>query len=175
VQLGNARSPANSNVSWLALRLGASPAVSAKVYTYSTPTATGAHTDSTPAFTPQFVMYLANRIATADTIETDADAGTIGLLGVTSTNLFTNSVSTEDAAADSNAQSLSDNALNLPTHTGASGHIATLTSMGATGPVWNYSATDATARQWGALAIGTNTATKSIPPFQKRTTYVWRK
>jgi hypothetical protein len=158
VQLGNARSPANSNVSWLALRLGASPVVSAKVYTYSTPTATGANTDSTPDFTPQFVMYLASRIATADTIETDADAGTIGLLGVTSTTLYTNSVSTEDAAADSNAQSLSDNALNLPTHTGASGHIATLTSMGATGPVWNYSSVDATARQWGALAIGTNAA-----------------
>jgi hypothetical protein len=158
VQLGNARSPANSNVSWLALRLGASPVVSAKVYTYSTPTATGANTDSTPDFTPQFVMYLANRIATADTIETDADAGTIGLLGVTSTTLYTNSVSTEDAAADSNAQSLSDNALNLPTHTGANGHIATLTSLGSTGPVWNYSSVDATARQWGALAIGTNAA-----------------
>lgn len=153
VQLGNARAPSNCNVSWLALRFGSSPVVSSKVYTYSTPTSTGANTDSTPNFTPQFVMYLANRTAVAGTIETDADAGTFGLVALDANEVYTQSVSTEDASADSNAQSLSDNALNLPTHTGASGHIATLTSMGSTGPVWNYSSTDATARLFGALAI----------------------
>jgi hypothetical protein len=154
IQLGNARSPNNTNISWVALRLGSSPVVDAKVYTYSTPTGTGSHTDSTPNFEPQFVMYLPNRAAAADTSETDADGGTVGLLAVDADDLYTNSISSEDAAADSNTQSLSDNILNLPTHTGASGHQATLTSMGATGPVWNYSATDGTARLWPALAIG---------------------
>lgn len=153
VQLGGGRTPGNCNISWLALRLGASPVVSAKVYTYSTPTSTGANTDNTPNFEPQFVMYLANRAAVADTIETDADAGTVGVVLVDADEVYTQSNSTEDGAADSNAQSLSDDILNLPTHTGAAGHQATLTSMGSTGPVWNYSSVDATARLFGALAI----------------------
>lgn len=167
IQLGNARAPGNRHVGWLALRLGASPVVSSKVYTYSTPTGTGANTDSNPGFEPQFVMYLASRAAAADTQEADADGGTFGVVMVDADDLYTQSISSEDAAADSNTQSLSDNIVNLPTHTGASGHEATLTSMGSTGPVWSYSATDGTARLWAGLAIGINaggggTAVKDI-------------
>lgn len=156
VQLGNTRSPGNTHLGWIALRLGSSPVVSAKVYTYSTPTGTGSHTDSTPGFEPQFVMYLTNRAAAADTSESDADGGVFGILALDADDLYTNTISSEDGAADSNTQSLSDDKLNLPTHTGASGHEATLTSIGSTGPVWNYSATDGTARLWPALAIGVN-------------------
>lgn len=169
VQLGNARTPANSDIAWLALRYGASPVVSSKVYTYSTPTGAGSNTDSNPGFETQFVMYLANRTAVAGTIETDADAGTVGVVTVDVDDLYTNSIGDEDAAADSNTQSLSDNILNLPTHTGASGHQATLTNFGSTGPVWNYSATDGTARLWPALAIGVNAvAGASLVPNRRR-------
>jgi hypothetical protein len=153
VQLGGGGNPINADYAWLALRFGSSPVVSSKVYTYSTPTGTGSNTDSTPNFTPQFVMYLATRAAAADTSETDADGGTFGVVTVDADDLYTQSISDEDAAAESNTQSLSDNQLNLPTHTGGSGHQATLTSLGSTGPVWNYSATDGTARLWPALAI----------------------
>jgi hypothetical protein len=156
VQLGNARSPNNGNISWIALRLGTSPAVSAKVYTLSTPTGTGSATDAGAGFEPQFVMYLPTRAAAADTSETDADGGVIGLLVTSDGATYTNSISDEDAAADSNTQSLSDNQLTLPTHTGAAAHAATFTSFGATGVTWNWTATDATARLWPALAIGIN-------------------
>jgi hypothetical protein len=163
VQLGNARSPNNTNISWVALRLGASPVVSAKVYTYST----GSNTDTGPNFTPQAVFYIPNRAAAADTSETDADGGSVGFLAADADDVYTNSISSEDAAADSNTQSLSDDKLNLPTHTGASGQEAALTSFGATGPVWNWTAVDGTARLWPALAIGENaggggTAVKDI-------------
>lgn len=169
VQLGNARSPNNTNISWVALRLGTSPVVSAKVYTYSTPTATGSHTDSNPGFEPQAVFYIPNRAAAADTSETDADGGVVGFLALDADDLYTNSISDEDAAADSNTQSESDDKLNLPTHTGAAGHEATLTSLGSTGPVWNYSATDGTARLWPGLAIGINpAATKSLVSDDRR-------
>lgn len=172
VQLGNARTPINMDYSYLALRFGTSPAVSSKVYTYTTPTATGSHTDTNPNFTPQFVMYLPGRAATADTGETDADAGTYGLMITSDGATYTASNSDEDGATDSNTQSLSDNQLNLPTHTGASGHQATLTSMGSTGPVWNYSATDATARLWPALAIQAEAVAAKAPPPRIRQTRI---
>lgn len=163
IQLGNARSPGAADVAWLALRLGTSPVVSAKVYTYTTPTGTGAHTDAGAGFQPQFVMYLASRAAAVDTNESDADGGSFGVVLVDADDLYTQSISDEDNVADSNNQSLSDDKVNLPTHTGAAGHEATLTSMGSTGPVWSYSSTDGTARLWPALAIGINAAGDASP------------
>lgn len=157
VQLGNTRNPASADYAYLALRYGASPVVSSKVYTYSTPTGTGSNTDSTPNFTPQFVMYLACRAAAADTNTNDANGGTVGIVVADADEVYSNSIGDEDAAADSNTQSLSNASLNLPTHTGGSGHTATLTSLGATGPVWNFSATDTSVvRLWPALAIETS-------------------
>lgn len=156
VQLGNARSPANADYAYLALRLGASPAVSAKVYTYSTPTSTGSNTDTGPNFTPQSVEYLMNRAAAADTSETDGDGGTFGILLASASAQYSNTFGDEDNVGDSNTQSFTDDKLNLPTHTGASGQEAALTSMGATGPVWNWTAVDGTARLWPALALGEN-------------------
>jgi hypothetical protein len=165
VQLGGGRAPANADYAWLAMRFGSSPVVGSKVYTYTTPTATGSNTDSNPGFTPQFIMYLATRAAVADTIETDADGGTIGVVLADADEVYTQSISDEDAAADSNTQSLSDDRINLPTHTGAAGHEATLTNMGSTGPVWNYGATDTgTARLWGALAIENFVAAEAAQP-----------
>lgn len=142
----------------LALRFGASPVVASKVYTSPTPTSTGSHTDSNPGFQPQFVLYLMNRAQTAAIVEGDADAGPFGILVTDADDTFSNTIASEDGAADSNTQSLSDDKLNLTTHTGASGHEATLTSMGSTGPVWNYSATDGIARLWAALAIQTGSS-----------------
>lgn len=154
IQLINNRQPGNHHLGWLALRYGASPVVSSAVYTYSTPTGTGSNTDAGANFTPQFVMYLANRAAAADTGETDADGGTIGVVMADGNEVYTQSISSEDAAADSNCQSLSDNALNLPTHTGTDGQIAAFTSFGVTGVTWNWTTVDATARLWPGWAIG---------------------
>lgn len=146
----------NRNLTGIALRLGSSPVISSKVYTYSTPTSTGSNTDSNPGFEPQFVLYLATRAAVAGTTETDADGGSLGIVAVDADDLYTQSVSGEDAAADSNTQSLSDDRINLPTHTGGAGHEATFTSFGSSGVTWSYGSTDATARLWAALAFGIN-------------------
>ncbi len=167
IQLGNTRTPANSDLAYLALRFGASPVVSSKVYTYATPTGTGSNTDAGAGFEPQFVMYLATRTATAGTAEFDGDGGTYGVVAVDADDVYTNSIGDEDGAADSNTQSLSDDQLNLPTHTGAAGQVAAFTSFGGTGVTWNWTTIDGTARQWGALAIGANAAAGGpvIPVF----------
>ncbi len=160
IQLGNSRSPSNHHMGWIALRFGSSPVVSSKVYTYSTPTGTGSNTDAGAGFQPQFVLYLATRTAVANTSETDSDGGVFGVV-MTDENgdVYTQSIESEDGAADSNTQSLSNNSLNLPTHTGAAAQAASFTSFGGTGVTWNWTAVDATARQWGALAIGANSGT----------------
>ena len=168
IQLGNARTPGNHHIGWLALRFGASPVVSSKVYTYTTPTATGSNTDAGAGFEPQFVLYLAQRSATVDTLEGDTDGGMIGVVAVDADETYTQSISSEDAAADSNTQSLSDNKVNLPTHTGAASMEADFTSFGATGVTWDWTAVNATARLWPALAIGVNTAPAGGQPTMRR-------
>lgn len=177
IQLGNSRSPANHHLGWIALRFGSSPVVSSKVYTYATPTSTGSNTDAGAGFQPQYVMYLATRTAAANTAETDADGGVFGIVMVDEDgDTFTQSIESEDGAADSNTQSLSNNLLNLPTHTGAASQSADFTSFGGTGVTWNWTAVAAGAMQWAALAIGTNPATtKAPPPRRNQPTYIWRR
>jgi hypothetical protein len=156
VQLANSRAPGNVHLGWLALRFGASPVVDSKVYTYSSPTATGSHTDSNPGFEPQFVMYLGNMVATANTIEGDADGGTFEVIMADADEVYTQGILSGDNLADSDTASYCDDRVQVIAHTSAAIHLlATLTSMGSTGPVWNYSIVNvsATARQWPALAI----------------------
>lgn len=140
----------------LALRFGASPVVSSKVYTYSTPTSTGSNTDANPDFEPQFVMYLMTKTAVAATLETDADGGPVGVATVDADgDVITMTTAVDDAALVTNTQSLSDTYLNFPTDDGSLTQEATLTSMGSTGPVWNWSGVDSSAaRLWAGLAIG---------------------
>lgn len=154
VQLGNARSPASHHMGWIALRLGAGPLVDGKVYTLSTPTATGNSDDNGAGFQPQFVMYLPTFCVTADTDEFDADGGTLGLSAIDADEAYCNSVQSEDAAADSNTQSLSDDqAINLPTHTGAAGMAATFVAFTSTGITLNWSDVEATAKLYPAMAV----------------------
>lgn len=153
IQLAGGRAPGNSAIGWLALRFGDTPVVDSKVYTYSTPTGTGNHTDSGPGFTPQFVMYLPNLTVTPGISEYDADGGSYGVLVADTNNLYTDSTASEDGPTTSNNQSLSSDALTFVNDEGAVIQEATLVSMGATGPVWNWTTVDATTRTWPALAI----------------------
>ena len=155
VQLGNARAHGSHHLGWLALRFGASPVVSSKVYTYSTPTGTGNNTDAGAGFKPQFVIYLPTFCTVADTIETDADGGTIGLAAIDADEAYCNSIQSEDGPTNSNTQSLSDDqAVNLPTDAGAAGMAATFVEFVSTGITLNWSDVETTAKLYPALAIG---------------------
>lgn len=156
-QLGNARPPSNDDIGWIALRYGSSPVISSKVYTFSSPTGTGSLTDSGAGFTPQFIFYLPTFCAVAGTIELDADAGSFAMSAIDGDEAYSNSVSCEDGAADSNTQSFTDNkAINLPTYTGGTGIEADFTSFGGTGVTLNFTAFNATARLFPAIAFGAN-------------------
>jgi len=156
VQLGNARAPGNADIAWIALKFGATAVVDGKVYTLSTPTATGNSDDNGAGFQSQFLMYLPTLCVTESTIETDADAGTWGVSVIDADEAYCNTISSEDGAADSNTQSLSDDqAVNLPTHTGAAGMAATFVAFTSTGVTLNWSDVETTARLYPALAIET--------------------
>lgn len=151
---GNSRTLAG-----IALRYGASPVVSSKVYTNTTPTGTGEATDTGLGATPQAVLYLMNFCEVAATIEGDADGGVYGVSANLAHAQFSNAIATEDNAADSNTQSLSDNqAVNLPLHTGAAGMAATFVAFTSTGVTLNWSDIEAAGKLWPALAIGSGAA-----------------
>jgi len=154
IQLGNARSPANAAVGWLALRFGSSPVVQSKVYTLSTPTATGSANDTGAGFEPQFVMYLPTFAEVVDTNEADADAGTIGLAVLDADEQYCSSIQSDDGPTTTNTQSLSDNvAINLPADDGAAGMAATMTAFISTGVTLNWTDIEAAAKLYPALAI----------------------
>jgi len=156
VQLGNARTPVNAAIGWLALRFGASPVVDGKVYTLATPTATGNSDDNGAGFQSQTLFYLPTFCVTQDTIEGNLNAGSIGLSAIDADEAYCNTISSEDNAADSNSQSLSDDkAVNLPLHTGAAGMAATFVAFTSTGVTLNWSDVETTARLYPALAIET--------------------
>jgi len=155
----SAGNPGNYDVGYLALRFGAGPAVSSKVYTLSTPTSTGSSTDTGAGFEPQAVIYLPTLHTAVDTNASDATVGSKGIAVITAGAQYSTAWSVEDNAADSNTQSLSDNqAINLPLHDGAAGMAAAYTAFTSTGVTLNWTDVEASARMYAAWAIGANPA-----------------
>lgn len=159
-RLGGANS---QTMYYIALRLGAGPAVSAKVYTYSTPTATGDNTDSGAGFTPQYIEYLLSFGEATQQLYVDHNGGTVGIAVIDADEAYSNTVSAEDAAATSNTQSLSDDvSIQCPDHDGAAGLTATFVAFTSTGVTHNFSAVQAAAKWLPALAIQTDAAGASV-------------
>lgn len=141
------------NLPYLALKFGG--VYSAKAYTYSTPTATGSHDDVGAGFQPVAVMYLQSFAEAVATTYADANAGAGGISVITPTAQYAHALNMQDNVTTSNTQSLSDDkAINLPTHSGASGIEATYTEMLSNGVRLNYSAVQGAAKLFPALAIG---------------------
>ena len=167
--------PGTNEMGYLALRFGAGPLVSSKVYTYSTPTSTGDATDTNPGFEPQAVFYVTTLAETINTLESDADAGSIGVSVVTETAQYSNTVSSEDNVGDSNTQSLSDDqAVRLPLHGGAAGMAATYVGFTSTGVTLNWSDVESSARLYAALAIGAEAATAVSNPPRRQRLMFWK-
>jgi hypothetical protein len=144
---------ASNTVAYLALAYGG--AAEHWVGTITSPTSTGDDAQTGPGFTPQFVMLAPSFIATDDTLEQDGDAGSYGLAVFDADDEYCTSIACEDGAGTMNTQSLSDDtAVNLPVDDGSAGFTASFVSFDANGWTINFSATNGTARQWVALAIG---------------------
>jgi hypothetical protein len=142
-------------IGYLALRLGSGPAVDSWVGTHTTPTSTGNDAETGPGFTPQFVLMLGSMMeAIATGYNTSPLAGSWGIFAFDADDEYANSVSCEDGVGTTNTQSISDNtAILLPDDDGAAGLVASFVSFDASGWTLNYSAVEANAKIFFALAI----------------------
>lgn len=107
---------------------------------------------------PQFVMMGLTRLASADTLTTDATASTFGLSTITADNEFCNHIRTRDGVGTTVAKSLSDDiAISMLDHTGAAAFTGTgpsgLGLFNANGFTIDLTAQEATARKAWALSI----------------------
>lgn len=158
---------ASRTLNYLALSFGG--AVSTWVGTHTTPTSTNAaYADTGPNFKPQFVLLMPSLNEVQATVATDSRAFSWGLSALDADEQYATSISSEDAAADGNTQSLSDNvAVSLPNHAGALDIEATLVSFDTTGWTLNYSNITATAKLWPALAIQEFVASAGHPTMRR--------
>lgn len=142
----------------IALNLGGGDFKSGQI---SSPTSTGSFEINT-TFTPHFCLLGLTGCTANDTLEGDGDAGVLGVSAIDSTSQFSNSLAIEYNSPTTDTQTYSDNvAVALPAHDGASQlYTASLTSFApTTGVTLNFSAANATARQWIYLILSTD----SIP------------
>jgi len=147
----------NRRIAYLALSMGG--AVSSWVGTYSTPTSTGSDSETGPAFTPQAVLALGTMMESFDSFDATALSGARMVAAWDANDQYAVSANCEDNVATSNTQSLSDDvAIELPDDDGAAGLTASFTSFDANGWTLNYSAVEATAKLFLALAIGAEAA-----------------
>lgn len=142
----------NRDIHYLALNFNG--VVDSWVGNYTTPTSAGNDGETGPGFTPQFVYLLGTHAEAIDTAYVDANAGTLSVSVIDEDDAFCNSVSSEDAAATTNTQSLSDDtAIECPDDDGTAGITASFVSFDANGWTLNYSAVTTNAKIFLALAI----------------------
>ena len=137
---------------YLALSFGG--AVDSWVGLYSTPTSTGSDSNTGPGFTPQYLHMINTYAEAVDTAYDTPFAGSSGFSAIDANSQFSSSFNGEKGVATSNEQSLSDNvAVELPDDDGSAGLTASFTSFDANGWTLNYSAVEANAKLFFALAI----------------------
>ena len=158
----------NTDICYLALALA--DEADGWVGTVDAPNATGDDAQTGPGFEPQIVMQGMTMLEALDTANTTSLAGTIGIGVFDADDEFANSASSEDEAATTNAQSLSDNtAVELPDDDGAAGLTASFSSFDATGWTLNYSAVEAAAKKFWAFAIKVDAVGGDPDPIAIRT------
>ncbi len=142
----------NQTFYYLALKLDA--ATSAKVYTFSTPTSTGAASDTGAGFQPQAVLYLTGMAEAARTIYTNDNASTFGLSVVGPSAQYNSTVTSRDNVADADNQSLSrSTAFEVPTTNGTAAIQGTFSSFDGSGANYSFSTVTGTSKWWPALAF----------------------
>lgn len=120
-----------------------------------TPTATGSWSTVRPLVKPQYMMMLHSGMEALNTYDASDNAGTLGISMADATNQYSTSCSDEDASADTDTQSLSDDTLiNNPFDDGTTEYVATLTSFDARGATFNFSTAPSTAKYIPYLVIG---------------------
>jgi hypothetical protein len=123
--------------------LGTSPA----------PTATGSAPHTGVGFLPQVGLMLQGEFAAVDTIYSGDDGELFGLSAFTSTAAYTSSVYSEDLAATSATESVTDSKVCRTRKDSADYATCTLTSFDADGATYDYTVTNGSARQRAILYV----------------------
>ena len=149
-------------LAWFAVRLAN---VSIWAGQIDSPTAIGDWVITAPGFKPQFVMLGLNGLASVDTVADAGNAGSCGYSMFTPARELCVAVACEDASDPTDTQSMAaTTAVNMPDDDGATGFVATFSSMEANGWKLNFSAENVTtARKWIGLAVGEVSAGGIIP------------
>jgi len=145
----------NDDMLYVAMDLGGA---GVKIGTLTTPTSTGNNEHSPLSFTPQLLQVLTTSMEATDTPVSSALSGAAGYYVTDFTDEASGAWADEFQPATTNTQTISDNKLNLPTHDGSTGLVATMTSADADGWTWNFSAVEGTAKTWIYCAIETDAA-----------------
>ena len=143
---------ASTGMGYLAMAFGG--VIDAKVMTITTPTATGSNTVTGAGFTSQAVIQGLTFAEAVDTGYANDNAGTVGVSVLTANAQFSNNAGDDDAAAESNSFSLTDDqAVNMLDAVQTAGLVATFTAFTSDGWTLNYTTVQAAAKQWWAIAF----------------------
>lgn len=126
-----------------------------------TPTG-GTATDYLTTGNPQYVLHILSNVSATGNSNNIANAGVLGFHGVTADGEYSNTIASEVGATTTNEQSLSDNQVNVPSHTGST-LLAGSTSLGAAKYSLTMSTTNATARKWPVVWVQEGVAVGGEP------------
>jgi hypothetical protein len=151
-------------MTYMAIKLSS---LSAWLGTSAAPTSTGSAAHTGVGFRPQVGLMLQGEFAAVDTLYTASDGELFSLSAFTSTAAYTSSVWSDDGAADSDTESVTDSKVCRTRKDGADYATCTLTSFDADGATYNYTATNGSARQRAILYVQTS-ATSSNMMMRRR-------
>jgi hypothetical protein len=151
------------------LFLGWTSAESVSVFSWTSPTSTGADAQTGLGFQPQALLNLFSFAAAYDTAEQGADAGAWGVGMETADDQFCAALADEFNVNPTDTQSVTNNqSIDVDIHTGAAGDAATLTSLDADGFTHNYSAVEGTANRMLTLAFEVAASNTATPHLRER-------
>lgn len=122
----------------------------------TTSTTVGVEVDYALPWNPQYVTHILSPRTSTGSANNTAVATPIGLHSVTADGEYSDTVAGEEGAATSNAQSLSDNQVMLPGHTGTT-VAAGVTTLGTDKYTVDWTTVPATALLWPYLAVEAGT------------------
>jgi len=135
--------------------------------TFSSRTTTGSQTLSGPNFEPAICGTFMSLVDALNTSKTDAQAGAMAVSVFTADAEESIAFSYQDNVATTNSGTVYDaKAINIMQHDQSAGITATLTSMGGTGPVLDYTAVLGSARYgilWAIEAQNVTSIVKLVP------------
>lgn len=151
---------AAANAVWNYLALKFDNGLQHYVGTYTSPTGTGDHSNTSVGFKPQFIFHLLSGFTATDTQNAAGEAGSVGVALATASDQCCLANNMQDNVSPTVCQSLVDDSkhVNINAHSGGVLAVATRSAFLSNGYTLNYTTAPGTAVLWPVLALGENPA-----------------